>query len=188
MPLTLGAPPAEIISLAEAKVHCSIDADITVWDANILLAIKAARAHAEHITQRFYPARSARLTLDEFPCGDFDLSAAPVRSILSVTYVDGEGFVQTVPDLDYILDSVSEPCCLLLAEGASWPTSSGANSVFVDMEIGYEDRAAVEAVYPDAIAWMLLHIGSSYKDRDLASKPSPYADRLLDSAHTSWTI
>jgi len=186
MPLTIAQPTQELITLAEARLQCSIDPDLTVWDPLLTNAIRAARVRAEHITQRILAPRAARLTLDAFPCGDFSLEASPVRAIDAISYVDSAGALQTVPSFTYLLDDVSDPPCVLLAAGASWPTSSGANSVRVDMQVGY---VASDQIYPDVKAWMLLQVATIYRNRELfaqgtsiAELPANYTDRLLDSA------
>jgi uncharacterized phiE125 gp8 family phage protein len=186
MPLTLSPPSAELITLVEARLQCSIDPDITKWDPLLTTAIQAARQRAEHITQRLLAPRTARLTLDAFPCGDFSLEASPVRAIEAITYIDSAGLIQTVPTLTYILDDVSDPPCVLLAADASWPTASGANSVRVDMQVGY---TAADTIFPDVKAWMLLQVGTIFRNRELFSQgvpihelPANYTERLLDSA------
>lgn len=60
-------PVGEPISLAEAKAHCRIDADITQDDDIIATLITAARQHVEQVLGRCLVSRSLVVTWDRFP-------------------------------------------------------------------------------------------------------------------------
>lgn len=193
MTLKLITPPAnEPMSLAEAKVHLRVDADLTQEDALITAFIKAAREHAEHITQRVFMPAVYEQVLDEFPASHICLDTAPVQSIQSVQYVDSLGDTLTVLGSEYLLDDAREPSWCLLGAGAAWPSAYGANSVRVRFVAGYAplaaDAATARAAVPEsAKAWMRLAIGTMWRNRETfvqgpmaASIPDSYVDRLLD--------
>lgn len=183
MSLTLiSGPSAEPITLAEAKLHCRVDADLTADDALITALIVAARERAEHELGRALISQTWERVLDAFPADDdILLGMPPVQSITSVKYIDPTGVEQTVSGSLYVLDKEREGWAILAA-GATWPdTMDTANAVRVRFVAGETSAASV----PESIKlWIRLHVGEWYASRELAAdKPRgelPYACGLLD--------
>lgn len=177
-------PAAEPITLTEAKLHLRVEH--TVDDDLITALIQAAREQAEHLTGRSLITQTWAQVLDAFPAAEIELGRPPVASITSITYVDPNGDTQTMSSSDYSLDSTTTPGYVLPAATlAAWPnTLDTANAVTVTFVSGYGDAADVPAAVK---AWMKLHIGTLYKQREgiaagvsVASLPDMFVDRLLD--------
>lgn len=191
MPLTLiTAPSVEPVTLAEAKLQCKVDADLTADDALIDGLIAAVREQAEHEIGGALVTQTWERTLDAFPVagGAIELGMPPVQSITSVKYLDAAGAEQTLVNTAYTLDAVAAPGWVLPAAGTDWPaTGDYANAVRVRFVAGYGAAAAVPAAVK---AWMLLHIAEWYANReagsDKAREPLPHAARLLDRARQWW--
>lgn len=186
MSLTQTAPPdLEPVSLTEAKLHLRVDG--TEDDALITTLIVAARRQAEHELGRVLITQTWQLTLDEFPAADIQLPMPSVLSIVDVKYLDPDGNEQTVAPADYALDAATTPGWVLLASGASWPsTYAGANAVRVRFTAGYGPAAA--DVPANVVAWIKLQIGALYKHREafaagvtVAELPNRFTAALLDS-------
>ena len=191
MPLTLiTAPSVEPVTLAEAKLQCKVDADLTADDALISALISAVREQAEHEIGGALITQTWERTLDAFPAagGALELGMPPVQSLVSVKYLDAAGTEQTLVNTAYTLDAVAGPGWVLPAAGTDWPAAGDyANAVRVRFVAGYGLAAAVPAAVK---AWMLLHIAEWYAQREAGSdKPRavlPHAARLLDRARQWW--
>ena len=153
MPIKVITPPAESITLEEARLQCKVDSDDTTHDALLASLITMAREFAEHYTQRSIGSQTLELALDEFPAGDggIELRQGPVASITSVSYTDTAGDPQTMDTSAYLLDNYSSPAWLLPLYGTTWPsTLDTANAVKVRYVAGDLKQAVKNA--------MLLHI------------------------------
>jgi len=187
MSLTLTTAPAiEPVSLALAKTHCRIDG--TEFDTLLPIWISAARRRAEHELGRALITQTWELALDEFPVADIELPMPGVLSIVSVKYLDSTGVEQTVDSADYALDAATTPGWVLLASGASWPsTYAGANSVKVRFTAGFGPAAS--DAHEDVVAWMLMQIGAMHRHASAVATgvsvtelPGRFVDGLLDRA------
>lgn len=189
MPLTLiTAPSVEPVTLAEAKLQCKVDADLTADDALISALISAVREQAEHEIGGALITQTWERTLDAFPSAEIELGMPPVQSITSVKYLDAAGTEQTLVNTAYTLDAVAAPGWVLPAAGTDWPAAGDyANAVRVRFVAGFGAASSVPAAVK---AWMLLHIAEWYAQREAgADKPRallPYADRLLDRWRNWW--
>lgn len=189
MPLVIISPPvSEPVSIAEAKLQCRVDADLTADDALISALIVAVREQAEQEIGGALMPQTWERTLDAFPDVEIELGMPPVASITSIKYLDAAGVEQTLSGSAYTLDAVTAPGWVLPAAGTDWPdTGDYANAMRVRFVCGYADAASVPASIK---AWMLLHLAEWYASRESASdKPRtllPYADRLLDRWRNWW--
>lgn len=150
------------ITLAEAKLQCRVDS--TDDDALITAMITAATEMAEQETGRAIMQQTWDLTLDAFPEA-FELTKVPVRSITSVTYIDGAGVTQTVPSTDYTVDIADDngPAFVVPAYGTSWPTPRDEiNAVSVRFVAGYLNAASV----PESLKhWIKMQVSAMYENR-----------------------
>lgn len=177
------APAEEPVTLSEAKLHLRVDHSAD--DTLITALIVAAREQAEHKTGRVLVTQTWEQVLDAFPADEMRLDVPPVQSITSVKYLDEAGDEQTLDGAAYSLDAAKLPGWLFPA--SEWPaTYDGANAVRVRMVCGYGAASAVPATIK---AWMLLHVGAGYRQREAfaqgaapAELPNRYVDALLDSA------
>lgn len=183
MPLNLiTAPTVEPVTLAEAKLHCRIDADLTAEDAIVSALITAARERCEHEIGRAIITQTWERVLDAFPNDDDILLGMPtVQSIESVKYIDTAGVERTASVASYLLDNADQGWAIV-ANGAAWPaTADTANAVRVRFISGWTAPAAV----PESIRlWIKLHVGEWYSSREAASdKPRAeleYACGMID--------
>jgi uncharacterized phiE125 gp8 family phage protein len=174
----LVTPPAEEpVSMSLVKTTAAIDADLSVWDEAIGLAITAARRDAEHRTGRKFVTQIWDVVLDAFPAAELRLPLAPVSSVMHVIYLDPSGAQQTLSPAAYVLDTARDGMTWLLpAAGSTWPaTHAGANAVTVRCVAGYGNAAAVPA---EARQWIALKAASSLPQSDV--QMTAYVDGLLD--------
>lgn len=187
--IVITPPAAEPVTLAEAKLHCKVDS--TDDDSLINIYIAAARAAAEHRTGRGLVTQTLELNLDYFPDSKIELPNVPVASVNSVKYLDSNGTDQTLSDSNYYLDNAGLKNWLILANNKSWPpTCEAANAVRIRYVTGYGQVGDV----PGGIkSWILLTVGSLYKNREATletqqySIPERFHDSLLDPFKT-WSM
>lgn len=182
-PRRAGQPQIEPFTLAQALTHLRETADGGANDAYISSLIAVARQTCEDRTERTLLSTPWLLKLSGFPAV-VSLRAPPVIAVQSVSYLDESGTLQTLAPADYVVDTASEPGCLVPAPGKAWPaTQAGAiNAVEVAYTAGYGDTAAT--VPQPLRQWILLALGDMYANRE-ASGAQPqvghqFADRLLD--------
>ncbi len=175
----VGEIDGEPITLETARAHCRVDTHeegsppLTVSDDDAWLTdigIPVAREYIEAQLGVALAPRTVELVAASFPSTSFTLPFGPVQSITSVIYLDADSVEQTMADTDYVLDDFSVPARLILATGASWPTSNGATgSVAVRYVTGYslpEDSPQVIVLPKLAMSMMLLMLGHLYINRE----------------------
>ncbi len=164
--LKVVTPPAlEPVSLAEAKLQCRLDDDLTMDDQLISTLISAARGYCENETNRAFVNTTFDLKMDGFWDCEIRLPRAPASSVTSVTYLDTDGVSQTWSASEYSVDINAEPGRITRAYGFSWPsTRCIENAVTVRYVAGY--GAAASSVPEDIKAAMKLIIGHLYANRE----------------------
>jgi uncharacterized phiE125 gp8 family phage protein len=138
------APAAEPITLAEAKLHLKINADVTAEDSLIAPLIVTARDYVEGFTHRALPLQTWDLLLDGFP-GDgapIRLPKAPAVSVTSVTYIAPDGTSTVWSSALYTTDLPAGPKarsgCIVPAYGEFYPlTRAVPRAVSVRFVAGY---------------------------------------------------
>ncbi len=181
MPLVVnqtGAPAAEPVTLAEAKLHLNITADddntpITDW-------IVTAREYVEGFTGRQLVTATWTWKLDAFP-EVMRPPFPPIQTVTSIAYVDTSGDSQTVDSSVYTLDADSEPGRIFLAFGQTWPAVRAIrNAITVTFVAGFGDLDAVPDHYKSAIKMLL---DDYYEHRgaqsELRLQDNPAVMRLL---------
>lgn len=196
-------PPAiEPVSLADAKLHLSLDVDLTAHDGMIATLISAARRACEKELGRSLVQQGWRLVMDAFPGPSemgvpygtpyslpghaVQLERGPVISVDSITYTDMAGATQTMLPTDYAVDVTGPVARITPRFGRIWPvTLPQIGAAVVDYTAGY--GASASAVPPEAVQWIKLHLTDMYRnrgtvvtERGVTVQPLPYADRLLD--------
>ena len=174
MQTQLTPPAAEPLTLAEAKLHLRVDADITDDDSLISALIVAARQQAEHRTGRAMVTQQWRYSVDAFPAGSLDLPLPKLQSVQSVSYLDNNGTRQTLANTEYDVITDELVGRIIPAYGKSWPSCrEHPGSVRVDYTCGYGAAADV----PQSIkAWMLLAIATWYENREALTAGQPVAE------------
>lgn len=172
------APSVEPVTLAEAKSHCRIDADITEHDGLLELLIQAAREQAEHDTGRALITQTLQV-LEPASCR-LQLRKPPFLSMTSVVAVDSAGVETAITGSDYTIDHSR-----LIPDLVIKAMPSGACYIKAQYNAGY---GASASSVPSAIRrWMLMHIATHFEHREsvvvggsVASMPTPFIDGLLD--------
>ena len=183
------APPAEPITLAEAKLHLRIDSDITDQDALISALVQGAREWVENYCRRSLVERTLELRLDNW-YREIRLPRGPVSAVASVKYVDSGGTLTTLAADQYQVDTYSVPARIVPAYGVIWPTvkTGEINAVLVTYTAGYTPGGASPTDYaeniPEAIkATIKLLVGNFYENRELLSErqlfEAPFAVKAL---------
>jgi uncharacterized phiE125 gp8 family phage protein len=161
------APTVEPLTLAQAKKHLRIDADITGEDDYITGLIQTAREIGEALTWRAFLAQTITTKLDAWPSDSIiELSRPPLISVTSVKYLDSDGEEQTLDaSSDYQVDAHSEPARLLPGYDVAWPlTRDVPGAIEIIYQAGYgSDADDVPRLIRQA---MLLIIGSWYETRE----------------------
>lgn len=174
----------EPVTLAQAKVQCRVDEDITTDDDLIETLITAARTQAEQELSRTLVAQTWERVLDAFPLAEIELGKHKVIAITSVTYIDAAGDSQTLAAENYSLDADTPGGFLLPAVDTEWPdTLDTANAVRVRFTAGF--GADATAVPKGIKAWILAKIAHLHPNGD---KASPEQQAMLDRLLDPWRI
>ena len=171
-PVLSGSPPAEPITIEEARAQCRVlDTD---HDTALNIYIKSARDYVEKRTGLRLGSQTVKLAranlVDEMP-----LPLAPIAS-LGVKYQDADDAEQTLSVATYDLQGIGTLRPVIRRKfDANWPTVyDDAEAVVVTAVCGY-------AVTPPTIKQaMLLLIGNWFADREIAER-SPAVDGLLEN-------
>lgn len=181
------APAVEPLTLAMASLHMQVIDSVD--DTLITMMIAAARRFAESYCRRSFITQGWRLTLDGFPCDEFELEMGPVQSVQSIVYRDMGGNVQTIasPALpDWAADLGADVARLAPGFGYTWPQAlPQIGAVQVNYTAGYgPDPDDV----PEGIRhWIAMRVKTIFDNREEVAvmqrgsvSALPYVDRLLD--------
>lgn len=169
---------------ADASLGAEAPATNTTEDPQILAFVTAAREWVEKRLGRALITQAWRLTLDGFPAGDvLELPRPNLLTVTSITYVDADGATQTMSASDYVVDIASLPGRVILAYGASWPSTRGdRNGVTITFTCGY--GAARSSVPAPVKAAMKLVLADLWENREASivgtiHTANPAAENLL---------
>lgn len=152
------AATEEPVALAEAKAHLRIEHNDE--DGVIAGLVAAAREFVEQRSGRQLMTATWDITLDAFPCGrrPIKLPRWPTQSVVSITYQDTAGDLQTWDSASYRVDTSREPARVAPAYGASYPaTIAEPAAVTIRAVAGYASAAAVPACAKQAILLLVAH-------------------------------
>lgn len=169
------------VSRDAAKRFCQIEADESYYDALVDDLLAGAVSHAEALLDRALGEQVWRLTLDCFS-DTIELSVGPVLSVVSVTYLDADGILQTVDPGDYTVDLISNPAWIVRNSEASWPdTLDAINAVRINFTAGW-----IEATLPKAIRAAIYQAVAT--QLDARGDPDRYdkARSALETALRPW--
>lgn len=206
MPFHLVTPPAidsfteiaEPVALAEVKQHLRVD--IPDDDALILGLISSARQMAETLTNRQLLTATWNLVLDAFPGPSlmgvpagmpYSIPAhailihkGPVQAVSSITYLDMNVNLVTMPPENYVVTSTDDLTRITPVFGQIWqPTLPQIGAVTVQFLAGYGDSTQVPAGIKH---WIKLRVDSLYNQRGEVAfargrmDKLPFVDALLD--------
>ena len=172
-------PTLEPLDIEEVKKNrrfasTSLDTLFDVW-------VASARQQFEEETGLQLLTATRVFLLDEWPAGNCVLfSRGPVQSIVSVTYVDGDGVEQTMDAADYskippltLVDTYPTPGGIQLASGVTWPTiATQAQAIRIQYVAGYGDApGAVPEIVRHAL---YLYIGTFHQQGEETSEQEIY--------------
>ncbi len=128
-------PAAEPISLTEAKAHLRVTD--TNEDTLITALITVARGWVENYTRRVLVLSDLEWTLDQFD-SLLRLPLSPLRSVVSINYVDESGIAQTLATSVYVVDTTSTPGRIVEQYDQEWPsTYDTLNAVTIRFKAGH---------------------------------------------------
>jgi uncharacterized phiE125 gp8 family phage protein len=158
-PVRTAAPAATLVSLEEAKLHCSVDDEDTAQDALINGLIAAATEHLDGYTGilgRALVTQSWRQDYDGFE-SRLRLPLGPIASVSSLTYYDQDNTQQTLSVAAYELLTDGAGPYITLKSLQTWPGSYRRSAaVSVTFVAGVEPEA-VPAPIKTAILLMVGH-------------------------------
>jgi uncharacterized phiE125 gp8 family phage protein len=138
----IGEPAADPVSIGDAKLWLRVGSDREIDTIGAL--IKAAVGKLDGPTGILNPSRCLakqtwQLNMAGFPAAELALPLVPAVSISAVTYLDSNGAEQTMDAAGYALSGDEWSATLVLAAGASWPSSSvGSDSARIKFVAGYD--------------------------------------------------
>lgn len=158
-------------NIADASLGAGVPTTNTTEDAYLISLRQSAREYVEGRCRRKLITQTWDDKREAFPSGGepIELPFAPIASITSITYVDGDGTSQTWSASDYQTELPSGPCAMpgriLPAYGESYPsTRQQFNAVIVRFVAGY--GAAASSVPASLKAAMKLLIAHWYEQRE----------------------
>ena len=172
MGLRLITPPAETLTLEQAKAHLRyVDDD---EDALITALVKSATQNVEQFTGRALIDQTWELVLDAFPTTTDELEIKipkpPLIEVTQIEYDNADGDQIIISSGDYYVDTVSEPGWVVPQGTLTWPTTIDAiNSVRVRFRAGYlnTDSPPTAAVPDDILAAVKLMLGTLFEHREV---------------------
>jgi len=181
--IQIAPPNQEPITLAEAKLHLSVDAALVAEDSLITGLIASARQQAEHRLGRALITQQWRFTMDAFPAF-IDLPYPDLQSVQSIKYLDSDGVQQTLAVSEYQVITSGMIGRVQPAYGKRWPSGRvQPEAVWVDYICGYGAPGDV----PQSIkAWILMAVATLYGQREglsagsLSEVPRNFYEGLLD--------
>lgn len=121
-------PSTRPISLATAKEHLRVTS--STEDTLLARLIGAATGHVETWTRRALVKQTRELVLDFFPAV-IEPQRSPLRSVVSIQYVDTAGVTRTLDAARYRVDAQSTPARIVPAYGETWPSTQDVPAAVV---------------------------------------------------------
>lgn len=164
MRVVVVVPPAPVVTWGDADTHLKLDGDTTqqAYVEGLIAGVTAQLDGPTGWLGRAIGPQTLEARLDNFDCGSLRLPYPPLIEILSVTYVDPAGVVQTVPDDLYEVRAGA----LMPVFGRTWPAPRWQrDAVIVRYRAGYDGEPGrlLPAQIKPAI---LLMVGDLYKSRE----------------------
>ena len=157
------APAEEPVSLAEAKAHIRLSSDLE--DALVGAVVKAARLHAEKITERAFVTQTLRLTLSASEgVPPLVLPYGPVQSVAAFEVFDLEGDAWVAADASAYALAGDRLVRSERAGAAAWPAAERTHDAYrITYVAGYGAAADVPADIKQAV---LLLAADLYENRE----------------------
>lgn len=170
------APAEEPVTLAEARAHLVMDADLTADNDLITDFIVGARERVEEFTNRAIVTQTLTKYLDRWPYNpradghpsQVLLDRPPIQGVTSISYVDTDGNTQVLASSGYVVDTAAEPGRVYPAYGEVWPqVRNQPKAITIVYTAGYGlpsvDDDAVPRLIKRAI---MLTVNDWYENRE----------------------
>lgn len=171
-PKTITESATEPISLQEAAENLRVSLDNNSPPAypeasRITKLIKAARQACEEELEISLVEKTLEVAADSFASA-IELPGGPVRSIVSVNYLDADGADTVLAADQYRFSDYARAPVLLRAFDGSWPSArTDLNSVRVRYTVGYPSTDSPAQTVPEPIIQaMHLCIAHYFANRD----------------------
>lgn len=163
--ILLSGPPAEPITLAEAKQFIRVEHDDD--DDVVSALIVGSRIHLEARTRRALITQSWRLTRDVWPeAGCLPVLPVPVKTLDAVRVYKSDGTTQAIDVSAFTFDKSAAPARLAFTQGALPAPERPVAGIEVDVTCGYGDAADVPEALRQAIRLLVAHW---YENRGLVA-------------------
>lgn len=160
------APTIKAIELSAFKKHAKVD--LADEDDLLLEYIEAATDYVQDEQQRALCLSTWQAVYDCFPSsGVFYVPRPPlahgvvvetVPQEVEITYLDSSGDEQTLPESYYVVDTISEPGRISLANGQTWPsTLNQPGAVTLTFPAGHTTADEMKASTRQAIRVLAHH-------------------------------
>jgi uncharacterized phiE125 gp8 family phage protein len=153
-----------ILTLSDIKAHLRIDHESD--DDWLINATLAATQWCEGFQNQIYLPRAIIEKRDAFPDHGKPLCPkyAPVQSVTTIHYYDGDGAYQLWASSLYVVDTDPKPARITPAYGERFPsTRRQPNAVVLTYAAGYANGASVPASVKQAVR---LLVGHWYENRE----------------------
>lgn len=166
-------PSAEPVSLAEVRLHCKIDAELSSplpahpEDDLLRTLITAAREHVERFTARALTDATYEYRCSGPAVGCIALPLGPIDAVASVVYLDEDEAEQTLDEAVWYFDDDPWSPRIALRKDQVWPAIYGRrDAVRVTFTGGV---ASPNPVPPALLVAIKLLVGHWYANRESAS-------------------
>lgn len=167
-PRVVTEPLSEPVTLIEVRNQCHIDS--TIEDSTLEIFIGDARRNLEKWTGRTFHQTEYLWTINEWPsCNYIRLPyATPLISITSLKYLDQNGVETTWAASNYIADTFSQIGRLVLAYGASWPSTTlyPVAPIRIQYVAGIATTSPITEATDDVKEAMLLLVAGMNENRE----------------------
>lgn len=166
--------PLALLDVEWVRDHHLKSVNGEVEDSYIRQLIATAYRRAERVTRCLLAPQRVTAVYDRFPAQGCDLviPVAPVRAIVSITYIDEDGVTQnwdgSPAPYDLSLPSGPKPkrASLRPVYDTEWPTTrSQRDAVRVTVDAGFSVEDEEHMIPEDILHGMLLVVGEFYKQR-----------------------
>jgi len=140
--ITVTPPSVEPITLVEAKRYLRLSPSFTADDADVEMAITAARERFEKETGTCVAECGRVMVIDRFPAlnKEIIIDDVPIAAITKIVFNDPDGVALSILLTDLYIDTISSPA-RVKPRGLWPPVGKGYNAVEVHYKAGYSPAA-----------------------------------------------
>ena len=157
IPIFIGGPAVEPVTLAEMKAYLRVDEDDGTQDELIAGLVRAARLTVEAASRRILIEQQWRVVLESWPAGGTVLlPLSPLIAVERIAVTDAAGTAVDLPSGAFEADLMSDPPRIVVLD----PVQPGRqrNGISIALRAGYGATAeAVPATLRLAIRILVAH-------------------------------